>query len=144
MKLLHLFAAIVWLGGISFMLYALRPTATALMQAPERLTLTAAVLQRFFIMVWLTIALLLLSGVYMLTSVGMKNAPAGWHVMLTLGLVMMALFGHLYFGPFRRLKLAVVASNWEEAGRRAGQVSTLAATNLALGAIAISGVILLV
>jgi uncharacterized membrane protein len=144
MNLLHLFAAIVWLGGISFMLYALRPAATALMQAPERLNLTAAVLQRFFIMVWLTIVLLLLSGVYMLVSVGMKNAPTGWHVMLTLGLLMMALFGHLYFGPFRRLKLAVIASDWTDAGRRAGQVSTLAAANLALGAIAISGVILLV
>lgn len=144
MNLLHLFAAVVWLGGISFMLYALRPAATKLMQAPERLSLTATVLQRFFSMVWLTIVLLLLSGIYMLTSVGMKNAPIGWHIMLSLGLVMMALFGHLYFGPFRRLKLAVAASDWTEAGRRAGQVSTLAGVNLALGVIAISAVILLV
>ena len=141
---LHIAAAIIWLGGVSFMLYALRPAATKLLQPPERLTLICAVLKRFFPLVWVTIALLFLTGLYMLTSVGMKNAPVGWHIMLTLGLVMFALFGHLYFGPFRRLKLAVAASDWTDAARRSGQISTLAGINLAIGAVAIAAVLLLV
>ena len=117
MKFLHVLAAIAWLGGISFMLFALA---------------------------WASIAILLLSGLAMLLAVGMKNAPAGWHAMLGIGLVMFALFGHLYFGPFRRLKQAVSASNWPEGGRRVGQIATLALVNLVLGVLAIAAVFFMV
>ena len=143
MKFLHLVAAIAWLGGVSFMLFALRPAATALLAPPQRLPLIAQVLRRFFVLVWLAVGILLLTGLAMLLQVGMKNAPLGWHLMLGCGLLMFALFGHLYFGPFRRLKLAVAASDWPEGGRRTGQIATLAMVNLALGALAIAAVILL-
>ncbi len=143
MKFLHLAAAIVWLGGISFMLFALRPAATALLTPPQRLPLIALVLQRFFLLVWPAIGLLLLTGLVMLLAVGMKAAPMGWHLMLGIGLLMFALFGHLYFGPFRRLKLAVAASDWAQAGRRVGQIATLASLNLGLGALAIAAVLFL-
>jgi uncharacterized membrane protein len=142
-KFLHVLAAIAWLGGISFMLFALRPAATQL-PPPQRLPLIANVLQNFFNLVWPAIGLLLLTGLAMLLAVGMKNAPVGWHLMFGIGLLMFALFGHLYFGPFRRLKLAVTAANWPEGGRRVGQIATLATVNLALGAAAIAAVIFLV
>ena len=144
MKFLHLLAAIAWLGGVGFMLVALRPAATQLLLPPQRLPLIAQVLQRFFALVWVTVVLLLVTGFAMLMAVGMKNAPTGWHLMFGLGLVMFALFGHLYFGPFRRLKLAVAASDWPEGGRRVGQIATLAMVNLALGVVAIAAVIFLV
>lgn len=144
MKFLHLLAAIAWLGGVSFMLLALRPAATRLLLPPQRLPLIAQVLQRFFALVWVTIVLLLLTGLAMLLGVGMKNAPTGWHLMFGLGLVMFALFGHLYFGPFRRLKLAVAATDWPEGGRRVGQIATLATVNLTLGVVAIAAVVFLV
>jgi len=140
MKFLHVLAAIAWLGGISFMLLALRPAAAELLTPPQRLPLMAQTLQRFFTLVWATIVVLLLSGLAMLLGVGMKNAPAGWHAMLGIGLVMFALFGHLYFGPFRRLKQAVSAADWPEGGRRVGQIATLATVNLALGVLAIGAV----
>lgn len=142
MKFLHVAAAIVWLGGVSFMLFALRPAAVQL-APPQRLALIADVLQRFFKLVWTAIALLLVTGLWMLLGVGMRNAPTGWHLMFGIGLLMFALFGHLYFGPYRRLKLAVVAADWPEGGRRVGQIATLATVNLALGAIAIAAVIFL-
>jgi uncharacterized membrane protein len=144
MKFLHLLAAIVWLGGISFMLLALRPAAAELLAPPQRLPLIARVLQRFFTLVWASIALLLLTGLTMLLSVGMKHAPVGWHLMLGLGLVMTALFGHLYFGPFRHLKQAVSATNWPEGGRRAEQIATLASINLMLGVLAIGAVFFII
>ena len=143
MKLLHVLAAIAWLGGISFMLFALRPAAAELLAPPQRLPLIAQTLQRFFRLVWATIVVLLLSGLAMLLDVGMKNAPAGWHAMLGIGLVMFALFGHLYFGPFRRLGQAVNAADWAEGGRRAGQIATLAMVNLTLGVLAIAAVFFL-
>ena len=144
MKFLHIAAAIAWLGGVGFMLVALRPAATALLAPPQRLPLIAQVLSRFFVLVWVSIAILLATGLVMLLNVGMNNAPLGWHVMLGIGLLMFALFGHLYFGPFRRLKLAVAATNWPDGGKRVGQIATLATVNLTLGAIAIAAVLTLV
>ena len=143
MKFLHIAAAITWLGGVSFMLFALRSAAAEQLEPPQRVSLIAQVLRRFFVLVWTSIAILLVSGVWMMLAVGMKNAPIGWHIMFSLGLLMFALFGHLYFGPFRRLKLAVAAANWPEGGRRIGQIAVLAQINLALGAIAIAAVIFL-
>ena len=143
MKFLHIAAAIVWLGGVSFMLFALRPAASAL-APPQRLPLIAGVLQRFFVVAWGSIVVLLVTGLVMLLRVGMKSAPTGWHLMFGIGLVMFALFGHLYFGPFRRLQQAVAAADWPEGGRRVGQIATLASVNLVLGALAIAAVIFLV
>jgi len=143
MKFLHLAAAIVWLGGIAFMLFALRPAAAQLPPA-QRLPLIAQVLQRFFALVWLSIGLLLLTGLAMRLTAGMTNAPLGWHLMLGIGVLMFTLFGHLYFGPYRRLKRAVAAADWPEGGRRVAQIATLAGLNLLLGGLAIAAVIFLV
>ncbi|MEO7953596.1 MAG: CopD family protein [Polaromonas sp.] len=140
MKFLHVLGAIVWLGGVSFMLFAMRPAAARLLTPPLRLPLIAMTLGRFFKLVWCAIAVLLLTGLAMLLGVGMKNAPVGWHAMLGIGLLMFALFGHLYFGPFRRLKLAVSATDWPEAGRRVGQIATLAHLVFWLGILAIAAV----
>ncbi len=144
MKFLHIAAAITWLGGAGFMLFALRAAAAEQLAPPQRLPLITQVLRRFFAMVWPAIAILLVTGLAMLLRVGMKNAPMGWHLMFGIGLLMFALFGHLYFGPFRRLKLAVTASDWPEGGRRVGQIASLAMINLVLGALAIAAVIFLV
>lgn len=143
MKFLHIAAAIAWLGGVGFMLFALRPTAAEQLAPPQRLTLIAQVLRRFFGFVWPAIVILLVTGLVMLLRVGMKNAPLGWHLMLGMGLLMFALFGHLYFGPFRRLKQAVSAADWPEGGRRVGQIANLAMAILALGGVAIAAVIFL-
>ena len=143
MKFLHIAAAIVWLGGVAFMLFALRSALAGQLAPPQRLPLIAQVLRRFFAQVWISIAILLVSGLWLLLGVGMKNAPIGWHIMFGLGLLMFALFGHLYFGPFRRLKLAVASANWSEGGKRMGQIAMLAQVNLALGVLAIGAVIFL-
>ena len=143
MKFLHIAAAIAWLGGVGFMLLALRPAANALLAPPQHLPLIAQVLSRFFVLVWVSIAILLATGLVMLLNVGMKNAPLGWHAMLGIGLLMFALFGHLYFGPFRRLKTAVAAANWVDGSKRVAQIAMLAQINLALGALGIAAVIFL-
>ena len=141
MNFIHVSAAIVWLGGVSFMLFALRPAAMDL-PPPQRLPLMTQVLRRFFRLVWPSIGLLLATGLVMLLSVGMKQAPVGWHLMLGIGLLMFAVFGHLYFGPFRRLRAAVEAADWPLAGQKLGQIAKLAQLNLVLGALAIAAVAL--
>jgi len=143
MNFLHIAAAVVWLGGVAFMVFAMRPAAAKLLPPPLRMPFIAQALRRFFVAVWLSIGLLLLTGLAMMLSVGMKNAPIGWHLMFGIGIVMFAIFGHLYFGPFRRMKLAVAATDWSEAGRLGGQISMIAHVILALGAAAIAAVLFL-
>ena len=81
---------------MAFVVMALRPSMAEQLEPPQRLPLMAAVLARFFAVVAASIAVLLLTGLYMLLETGMAKAPPGWHAMLGLGLVMMLVFGHLF------------------------------------------------
>jgi uncharacterized membrane protein len=142
-KLLHLAAAIVWLGGMFFVLRCLRPEANAQLAPPTRLPLLAAVLGRFFVAVWASIALILVTGAGMMAAAGMKNAPVGQHLMLGIGLLMFALFGHIYFGPFRRIKAAAAASDWPAAGAQMAKMHPFVVANFVLGCLAVAAVVLL-
>ncbi len=142
-KFLHVAAAITWLGGMFFMLWALRPVAATTLAPPVRAPLMAAVLGRFFLLVWVSIAVLLATGAMLLAATGMKGAPLGQHLMLGIGLLMFALFGHIYFGPFRRLKQAVAASDWPAAGKQMGKMHPFVVANFALGWLAVAAVMLL-
>lgn len=139
--LTHLAAAILWMGGMGFMLLALRGPLAAQMEPPARLQLAAAVLRRFMAIAALSVLLLLATGAYLLMSGG-RGAPVGWHAMAGIGLLMALLFGHLYFGPWRRMKAAVSASDWPAAGQKMGQINLLARINFTLGWVAIAAVVL--
>jgi uncharacterized membrane protein len=136
-KLLHLAAAIVWLGGMTFMLFALRPALIAQLQGMPRLELLAQVLQRFFAIVLGAVAVLLLTGLHLYgagaKAVGMPSIPLGWHLMAGLGLTMILLFGHIYFAGFRGLKRAVQAADASLAASKAAQIHTLVVVNFVLG-----------
>ncbi len=60
------------------------------------------------------------------------------HVTLGIGLLMMAIYGHLYFVPWRRLRRAVAAANWAEAGVQLGVIRRIVAVNLTLGLITVA------
>jgi uncharacterized membrane protein len=136
----HLAAAIFWMGGMAFMVLALRGPLAAQLQPPERLRLLAAILGRFFAVVGLSIAVLLGTGMTLLLDASAR--PAGWHAMAALGVLMMLIFGHIFFSPYRRLKRAVASADWPEGGRRAAQITLLAKINLGLGWLAIAAVML--
>lgn len=137
---LHLAAAIVWLGGMTLMILAVRPGTMAQLQPPQRIALLAAVLARFFTAVWVCVGVLLATGLATLLSIGMKNAPVGMHLMLGIGLVMMAVFAHLYFAPFKRLQRAVTAQDWPGGGAELARIHTLVLTNFGLGWLAVAAV----
>lgn len=139
---LHIVGAIFWMGGMTFMLLALRPAAHAQLQPPVRLPLMADVLRRFFVLVIASIAVLLATGLWLLMQVPGAQAPAGWHAMAGLGVLMMLIFGHIFFSPWRRLRRAVAAQDWPEGGQRMAQITLLVKVNLALGWLAIAAVFL--
>lgn len=132
MTALHALAAIIWVGGMFFAYMALRPSVGAL-QPPERVALWADVFTKFFPWVWLCVAVLLVSGFWIIFAEwgGFANAGGHTHIMLLLGLIMMALFAHLYFAPFKRLKAAV--ADPPAAAKQIGQIRMIVATNLVLG-----------
>jgi len=139
---LHLAAAVFWMGGMAFMVLALRPAAHAQLQPPQRLPLMLQVMRRFFTVVIASIVVLLATGGPLLMQVPGAQAPRGWHAMAGLGVLMVLVFGHIFFGPFRRARAAVAAQDWPEGGRRMNQIALLVKVNLAIGWIAIAAVLL--
>ena len=139
---LHVAAAIFWMGGMAFMVMALRPALHARQEPPLRLPLVVEVLKRFFVVVIASIAVLLATGVPLLLQVPARDAPPGWHAMAGLGILMMLVFGHIFFAPWRRLRQAVAAQHWPEGGKRMNQIALLVKVNLTLGWLAIAAVFL--
>ncbi len=137
--ILHALSAVVWVGGMFFAHQVLRPAAGALEPGP-RLTLWSRVLGRFFAWVFAAIALLLLTGYAMVFGVyaGFGGVGVYVHVMQGIGIVMMLLFFHLYFAPWRRFRAAVARQDWAEGGLQLSQIRTIVTINLVLGVIVVA------
>ena len=137
--ILHAISAVVWVGGMFFALAALRP-ATAPLQPGPRLELWARVLDRFFRWVIAAIVLLLVSGYAMVFDVFGGFSGLGLYVqlMMGIGILMMLLFFHLYFAPWRRFQAAVARQDWAEGGRQLGQIRTIVTINLVLGLVVVA------
>ncbi len=134
---LHLLAAVLWVGGMFFAYQVLRPVAARQFEPPERLKLWSSVFSRFFPWVWLSVIALPLSGYWLIFRLfgGMAAAGIHIHIMQALGWVMILLFMHLYFVPYRRIRDAVITENWAEAGKQLNQIRRIIGINLILGII---------
>lgn len=134
LKLIHLLAVLVWVGGMFFAYVILRPAAVEILQPPERLRLWNSVFRNFFLWVWTAVIVLLLTGLLMIQMYGgMAHIGRYIHIMLTLGLGMMLIYGHVYFARYRPFKKHVAQENWKEAGALLGKIRQLVAINLGLG-----------
>lgn len=133
-KLIHLLAALIWVGGMFFAYVVLRPVAVEVLEPPQRLRLWDAVFRRFFNWVWGAVAALLVSGLYMIYLYGgMAHVARHVHIMLVLGLAMMVIFGYVFFACYVPLSLHAANQRWKEAGELLGKIRKLIAVNLALG-----------
>ncbi|MBS1160453.1 MAG: Phosphoribosylcarboxyaminoimidazole mutase [Proteobacteria bacterium] len=135
---LHLAGVIVWLGGMFFAHFCLRPVAAEQLPPAQRLPLLAAVLGRFFVAVALAIVLILLSGFASLKITGFALAPLHWHVMSGLGVLMAGIFAAIYFRFYPRLVAGVAAEDWPAAGTAMNRIRQLVATNLLLGGLTLA------
>lgn len=134
LKLLHLLAALIWVGGMFFAYVILRPAAVEVLEPPQRLRLWDSVFRRFFVWVWGTVAILLITGFYLIYLYGgFAAVPRHVHIMLALGLVMIAIYGHVYFGCYLKFSRQVAQQSWKEAGEMLGKIRKLIAVNLTLG-----------
>jgi len=133
-KLIHLLAALIWVGGMFFAYVVLRPAAVEVLEPPQRLRLWNVVFHRFFQWVWGAVGVLLVSGFYIIFQYGgFSTAPIHVLAMLALGLVMIAIYGYVFFACYAPLNQHVGKQQWKEAGEMLGKIRKLIAVNLALG-----------
>ena len=132
---IHFLSALIWVGGMFFAYMALRPVAASLLEPPVRLALWSQTFARFFTWVWLSIILLPSTGLWMIFNIfgGMEHLGLHIKVMMWTGFLMIFLFLHMFFGPYRRLKLALADEQIKEAARRLNQIRIIIAINLTLG-----------
>jgi uncharacterized membrane protein len=142
-RFLHVVGVVVWVGGMFFAYMTLRPAAAALLEPPQRLPLWQATLSRFFTWVWIAVALIVVSSAWMFVALGgMKSVGVYVHIMLAIGVVMMLIFAHVFFAPYRRLTRAVQAKDWPAGGAALGQIRKLVGLNLILGLVTVAVAIL--
>jgi uncharacterized membrane protein len=137
---LHILSATLWVGGMFFAHQVLRPVAATQLEPPARLKLWAGVFSRFFPWVWIFVLLLPLTGYWLIFRLygGMDSAGLYIHIMQGLGWLMILIYMHLFFAPFRRLKEAVITEQWPEAGKRLNQIRGIVGINLVLGLLVIA------
>jgi uncharacterized membrane protein len=128
--ILHEWSVIVWVGGMFFALIVLRP-ASGPLDPPARLALWRRVFASFFPWVFAAVVLLLVSG-FTLFLGGYAVGPHV-HAMMGIGILMMLIFLHLYFAPWKRFRVALDAGDNAAAATQLNQIRILVTINLILG-----------
>jgi uncharacterized membrane protein len=131
---LHVLGTLIWVGGMFFAYLILRPS-TASLDPAARLALWRAVLGRFFAWVWVCVVVMLASGFAMLFIAfgSTALAPGYARLMMTLGIVMAAIFVYVYFAPWREFRRALSDADATRAQKSLGEIRLLVAINLILG-----------
>lgn len=103
LEFLHIFFAMIWIGGMVYSLLFLKPAVGELREEEQRKTLLKAVFSRFFPAVWLAIAVLFITGMGLLHGYRRDffYNPL-FHTKLFLYALMVIIFTYIYFFLFRR------------------------------------------
>ncbi len=149
LKTLHLLSIILWVGGMVFAHFFLRP-AVATLDPPVRLKLMHDVLGRFFAAVLVASTTALVTGLWMIGRVakqavqsgGVFQMPHSWWLMAVLGVLMVAIFGHIRFVLYKRLGAAVATATWPAAGAALNAIRQWVSVNLALGLLIVVAVLM--
>jgi uncharacterized membrane protein len=150
LKLLHVLATIVWIGGMVFSHFFLRPAVMSL-EVAERVRLMHEVLRRFFNAVSVAVLVTLVTGLWIIGRVAKQlvqsgagfSMPLSWSFMAGLGILMMLIFAHIRFALFKRLSLAVQTTDWDAGSVALASIRTWVAVNLGLGVLIVALVTLL-
>ena len=141
---LHVLAVVVWVGGMVFAHFFLRPAVAGLPMA-QRVPLMQEVLGRFFAAVLVAAGLTLATGLWMIGRVakqvvqtgGSFSMPPSWTLMAALGVLMILIFGHVRFVLYKRLCAAVAAADWPRGAAQLDALRRWVGANLAIGVVVI-------
>jgi uncharacterized membrane protein len=135
---LHIFGAVVWVGGMFAIYVCLRPALITIEPAP-RLRLVRATLGNFFRWVWIALLLLVVTGYGMVFVAfgGFASLPLHVDLMQAIGWIMIALFLWLFYGPWLAFKRAVDSENWPIAAASLDRIRRIISINLPLGLVVV-------
>jgi uncharacterized membrane protein len=135
---LHLLAATFWVGGMAFAYWVLRPAAGPL-DPPVRLPLWRRVFGIFLPWAGVSVAALLITGYPMVVLYfgGFAAAPLYINVMQGLGWLMVLLYLHLVFAPWKHFRAALDQGALPEAGKQLNKIRMIVAINLTLGVLTV-------
>ncbi len=138
-SLLHVITVVVWVGGMIFAHTFLRPAIVETLEPPARLTLWVNVFKRFFVIVWLCVILLPVTGYTMIFNIwgAMDVTPVYVHIMNGIGLLMIAVYLYVFFLPYRNLRLAVKSQQWPDGAQALSKIRFFVGLNIILGLLAI-------
>ncbi len=136
---LHVLAAVIWVGGMFFAWQCMRPAVGEAVAPEQRPALWYPTLTRFFRWVWAAVVILPLSGYMMVFRHLGGMGQAGWHVhvMQALGIVMILLFLHVFFAPYRRLGRTLENGDTEDGLLQIGRIRRFVGINLVLGLVVV-------
>jgi len=134
----HFTGVIVWVGGMFFAYFCLRPASLQVLEPAKRLPLWLASLTLFFRYTAIAVLVILGSGLAMFLPKGFRAAPIAWHNMLTLGLIMSLIFAYVYSVLYPRLRGHCQASAWPAAGATLDAIRRLVGVNLALSVLTVA------
>ena len=136
---MHVLTAVIWVGGLFFAYFVLRPVAANMLETHDRLNLWRKVLRRFFHFVWVSVIILFSTGYWMTLSLfgEVVNVPYHIGVMQALGILMALIFFYVYFSTYQRLQKHIMIDNYGPASRILGEMRRLFGINLFLGVIVI-------
>jgi uncharacterized membrane protein len=140
LKTVHVLSIVLWVGGMMFAHWFLRPAALQL-DSESRFRLMQDVMGRFFKAVLIASLLVLVTGFWMIGRVAKQTVQAGlsfemplsWTIMSILGTIMVAIFMHIRFALYKRLREAVQFATWDKAAAASASIRTWVAVNLGLG-----------
>jgi len=131
---LHELASTVWVGGMFFAIFAVRPTLKGVADPAQRVRLAIGIFRRFFPWVWVAITTLWVSGFWISVAAYGKQVGLHVHIMMGIALVMTLIFAWIFAFPHRQMiRIADGYENWGWAAAKLSVVRKLMAVNLALG-----------
>lgn len=134
---LHIVAAIVLLGGLFFASVVFRPIARDL-DIETASTLRQQVWSRFFAWGWVSLLLILATGIAMvfLRFGGFSGVPLIHRANMAIGIPAMALFGYVFFGPWHEYRRRVARRDWSAAQEEIKRIHVLMGVIVGLGFVA--------
>ena len=134
---LHTLAVIVWVGGLFLLCVVFQPSTRDL-DTETAMSLWHRMLSRFFAWAWISLLLILATGIGMvfLTFGGFSNVPMLHQVNRAIGIPAIALYGYLYFGPWRQYRRAMARHDLIAAQTGITRIRVVMAIILTLGLVA--------
>lgn len=142
LKFLHVLSIILWIGGMIFAHFFLRPSL-ALLEPGQRVLLMHATLKRFFGAVLVASVIAWASGMAMMAMASKGAMPTGWLVMGALGTLMLGIFFHIRLVLFVRMSQRVAQDDLPGAGEQLNRIRRWVVTNLTIGIVITATALLL-